>query len=250
MVGEQEVDALRAAIADALSFSTAALDEITETPTRFGMVMKGLAETVNDHASAMLRLAEDRYVRSSKVLLRTIMESWIMAGYVAADDSEQRAKSYIMKETAETKRLPQALLRLTSENPEEQQTILASTGLPSLEDLKERITQCQDDTEEATRCAVPVLPNIADCAKAAGVDLTYRTVYGYLLSAQVHARAGDTLRASLTGAGHGGDLSKVLQTTLFLLVQMLRLASEHLGHPEREGLVRFESLLQELKGSG
>jgi hypothetical protein len=215
----------------------------------FQMVLIGLAEAVHDHASAVLRLSEGDYVRSSKVLLRTLIESWIIARYVAADTTGSRAAAYIMKETKETKRFLEALLRLAAEKPGEQASILASAGLTSLDDLERRVSRQDRDLDDAKQRGVPSFPSVVECAKAVDLEVTYRSVYGYLLSGQVHARAGDTLRSLRSHNRDGGDDYKVLVTTLFLQIQMLNLTSEHFGRPSREFIARLEALINELQDS-
>lgn len=247
----QKLDRLRAAIADALSLCGEATNDLgSNVSNLFLMVLRGLAEATNDHASAVLHLSEGEHIRSSKVLLRTLIESWIITRYVAADDTGSRAASYIIKETTETKRFLDALLRLATEKPSEERAVLASARLTSLDDLKERIARQERDLDDAKRRGVSPLPNVVDCAKAVDLEMTYRSVYGYLLSGQVHARAGDTLRDLRTGSGDRDDDYRVLITTLFLQVQMLTLMNEHFGRPDRDSLVPFEALLTELQTDG
>ena len=251
MENDQRISCLRAAIADALSLGKEATEGLGSDPSSlFHMVLKGLAEAVHDHAAAVLHLSDGEHIRSSKVLLRTLIESWIIASYVAADDTVSRAASYVMKEPTETKRFLDALLRLATEKPSEQSAALASAGLTSLDDLNERIARLERDLDDARRRGVPPFPNIVDCAKAAGLEVTYRSVYGYLLSGQVHARAGDTLRDLRSGSRDQDDDYRVLITTLFLQVQMLTLTSQHFGQPDRDTIAPFESLLTELRASG
>ena len=252
MEHEAQIDTLRTAIAEVLSMTHEVVGELPEDRHLYSMVLRGITEVVHDHASAIMQLSQGEHTRSSKVLLRTLIESWIIARYVAADDTDRRAKSYIMKEMTETKRLLDGLLRLAlaAEEPNEQSAVLASAGLTSLEDLESRIARQQQDIDKAKQRGVPSFPNIVDCAKAVGLEVTYRTVYGYLLSGQVHARAGDTLRSQLVEARVGDDLYKVLLTSLFLMVEMLGMTSAHFGRPGRESLVKFESLLKELHGLG
>jgi hypothetical protein len=239
---------LRAAIAGALSVSAKATDDLSsDVSNHFLMVLKGLAKAVHDHASAILHLSQRQHIRSSKVLLRTLIESWIIASYVAADETSSRADSYIMNELAETKRLLKALLRRATEKPGEERAVLDSAGLTSLDDLKERIAKVGRDLDHAKRDGVSQFPKIAECAKAANLEVTYRSVYGYLLSAQVHARAGDTLRDLRTDSGDRHDDHRVLLTTFFLQVQMLTLMNEHFGRPDRDSLVPLQALLAELQ---
>lgn len=248
---DHRISRLRTAIADALTLSKEATAGLgSATSSLFEMVLKGLAEAVRDHAAAVLHLSGGEHIRSSKVLLRTLIESWIIARYVAGDDTGSRAASYIMKETSETKRLLDALLRLATERPSEERAVLASAGLTSLDDLKERMARQGRDLDDASQRGVLPLPNIVDCARAAGLEVTYRSVYGYLLSGQVHARAGDTLRDLGRGGRDQDDDYRVLITTLFLQVQMLSLTSEHFGQPDRDTLASLESLLAELQASG
>lgn len=251
MVNDRRIGRLRTAIAAALSLGKEATEGLgSDTSNLFHMVLKGLAETVHDHAAAVLYLSDGEYIRSSKVLLRTLIETWIIACYVAADGTASRAASYILKEPAETKRFLNALLRLATEKPSEQSALLASAGLTSLEDLQERIARLERDLDDAKRRGAPSFPTIVDCAKTVGLEVTYRSVYGYLLSGQVHARAGDTLRDLRSGSRGQDDGYRVLITTLFLHVQMLTLTSKHFGRPDRDAIDPLESLLTELQTSG
>ncbi len=248
MASTDQTKTLRAAIADALSIGRKATDGFTpDSPNLYQMVLKGLAETANDHALAILHLSDGQHVRSSKILLRTLIENWIIAQYVAADDRGQRAAAYISLETRETKRFLDGLLRMAIETPSNQQAILASARLTSIKDLKRRIARQQADMDKAKRLGVPAFPNIVDCARKVGLELTYRQVYGYLLSAQVHARAGDTLSGLRVAAPDRADVYRVLITTLFVQVMMLILISERLGRPDRKSITRFETLLAKLR---
>jgi hypothetical protein len=242
------INRLRAAIADALALSAELTDRLgSDVSNLFLMVMKGLAQAVHDHASAILHLSQGDQIRSSKVLLRTLIECWIIASYVAADETGGRAASYIMEGPAETKRFLDRLLRLATEKPGQQRAVLAGAGLTSLDDLKERIVKLERHLDGAKRRGVSPLPKIVDCAKAVDLEVTYRHVYGYLLSSQVHARVDDTLKELLTGSGDRDDDHRVLITTFFLQVQMLTLMNEHFGRPDRDSLVPFQALLTEVQ---
>lgn len=226
------------------------LAELSEAHNLRLMVLKGMTEAAHDHASAILRLSEEEHTRSAKVLLRTLIEGSITAGYVMAQDNDRRAAAYVLKSPSEALRLLRRLLRLVQEKPGEERRILASAGLSSLDELKQRITRLEADTDHSRQeRGLPSFPNVADCAKAVGLDveLAYANVYAYLLSQQVHSRAGDTLRGVLTQAREADDLEKVLRTTLYLLVHMLGMTSQHFGRPERESLLRFQTLLHDLQ---
>ena len=243
MQRQEEIDTLRSDVASALQLGESALRRIIETPTLYAMVLRGLAQAVHEHASAVLRLSSVEHVRSSKVLLRTMIESWIVARYVEADPAGQRAASYIMQEPVEAKRFLVAIRRLAIRDPREGHTALASAGLSSLEDLEDHVARLQDEIEESTRQGVPAFPKVADCAKAVGLEVMYRSVYGFLLSEQVHAGARDTLSGVLGNTADDDDLHRVLITTLFLLVQILALTGEHFGRPDRDSLRPFEERL-------
>jgi len=90
MENDQRISCLRAAIAGALSLGKEATEGLGSDPSSlFHMVLKGLAGAMHDHAAAVLHLSDGEHIRSSKVLLRTLIESWIIASYVAADEKGQ-----------------------------------------------------------------------------------------------------------------------------------------------------------------
>jgi len=249
MEHEAQIDTLRAAIVEVLSMTSKVVAELSEPDNLRLMVLKGITQAAHDHASAILRLSEEEQTRSANVLLRTLMEGWITARYVLPDDTGERARAYVMKELTETLRLLEKLRGLVDKNPCEEHAILASAGLSTLNDLDRRITKQRGYIQPLKERGLRSFPNVADCAKALGLDveLAYANVYGFLLSQQVHARPRDTLRSLLNHAGDGDDLYEILLTTLYLLVQMLGMTSQHFGRPERKSLVRFETLLQDLQ---
>jgi len=246
MQHDTRINTLRAALVDALSMAREAIGSFPDTRNLYSMVFKGLTEAAHDHASAILQLSGGEQTRSAKVLLRTLMEGWITTRYVLADDTKERARSYVMKELTETLGFLEKLRRLVNENPGEEHAVLASAGLSTLNDLDRRITKQRGYIQPLKKRGLRSFPSVADCARAVGLELelTYRSVYGFLLSQQVHVRARDTLTSLPNHAGDGDDLYEILRTTLYLLIQMLGMTSEHFGRPERESLERFETLLQ------
>lgn len=249
MEQETRISVLSAAIADALRLAKSTTDGLSEPSSLYSMVLKGLTEAAHDHASAILQLSGGEQTRSAKVLLRTLMEGWITARYVLPHDTKQRARSYVMKELTETLRLLEKLRRLVEENLGEEHAVLASAGLSTLNDLDRRITKQRGYIQPLKKHGLRSFPSVADCAKALGLDveLAYANVYGFLLSQQVHVRARDTLTSLPNHAGDGDDLYEISLTTLYLLVEMLGMTSQHFGRPERESLVRFETLLHDLQ---
>lgn len=249
MEKESKVDTLHGAVTDALSIMREAIAKMSDEANLRSITLRGIAQSECDHASAILQLADGNHIRSAKVLLRTLIEGWIVAKYVIADENDQRARSYVMKELEEIRRFLKSQRRLADKSPAPEQPILIAAGHLSRGELEERISRLDTKVEEFRKRGVQSFPNVADCAIAVDVEETYRSVYGFLLSAQVHTRAGDTLKGHLTEVKDRDDSSKVLLTTLYLLVQMLDMTSSQFGHPSREAVDTFEKLLLEWRQS-
>ncbi len=246
MGSQERVGNLRGAVADALIASRDASAGLGSSDSSlFEIALVSLAEGIHAHASAILHLVKGGHRRSSIVLLRTLIEVWIMARYIAADTTGARAAAYIMKGPKGASRYLNALLRLVTEKPSEERAAVTSAGLASLDDLKERIAQLSEELDKAERNGVPQFPSVIDCAKATGLEVTYRSVYGFLFSEVVHAGVGDTLRGWLGGSDIG-DARQVLVTTFFLQVELLALTNEHFGTPDRVILDSFKAQLTEL----
>ncbi len=243
MAKDDKTEQLLRSLDDALKVGQDTLAQISEPKNLLDMTLKGLIEASLEHAAALIDLSENTRVRSSKILLRTMMEGWFVAKYIADDARGGRAESYVSKETLETRKYLQSFQKMADESPNEARELLASTGLESREELDERLERQEEYVEELRALNVKAFPTIYDCAKETGLESTYRSVYGYLFSQQVHLRAGDTLRQKGGSDRRRGESDKVLLTALYLVVQMLALASDQFGSPSTGKLDEFNAVL-------
>ena len=248
---------LREAVAELLDV-TSALDGSPIPGARRHQVLLGIIAAEYEHVSVINQLSEGLQVRSAEVLLRTLLEGWIIALYVTPDETDRRADSYVMKPVSETKRFLQRIRTLAEQNPgDDQETFLRIAGLTSLEDCEERIAQVNQRIEKV-RAEVPPIsnfPSIAKCARSIGprVEFTYANLYGLLLSEEVHVGAGGAFRRVLDSTDDSPErrantMRKVLFTAYCLYFDLVNLASQHLGRPEQSELTRFADRREQLRG--
>jgi Family of unknown function (DUF5677) len=209
-------------------------------------VLLGLADATLDHAQAILDLVAKERSRSAKVLLRTMMDGWITASYVLAGDDDSRAKSYVLDAPRTALKYLTESQRLAAAHPGHDDEILAMMRLPSMLELEERQISVKTQVDALTAEGVLKFPNIAGRAKSLGfaAELTYRAVFSFLLSDQVHAGAGDTLREVVTVRRRRDDQYEILATTLYIVTDLAELMSKRLGVPALEALLPFQADLQ------
>ena len=207
------------------------------------MALVGLTQVAQEHATAISHLLRGGHSRSAVSLLRTLAELWIKARYVSVDLSGGRAAAYISHAPRQTLRYLNQIHRLVRET-ENPAGALASAGISSLDDLERRIELYEAKLKESDEKGVPALPNVLECAKAVDLEVTYRSVYGYLFSEVVHGGAGDTLRGVIGGTPLG-DPYKVLITTYFIQVEMLELTNAHFRRPHDKAVETLRNQLKE-----
>jgi hypothetical protein len=240
---------LRRAVRDTSRTITGAIDGLSDEPNLRTLVLWGVTQAAAEHAVSITALVTRGSVRSSKVLLRTIIEGWIVAKYVVHVDNDERARAYVLKEPQATLRLFIRLRKLIERVPDKEQWILSSAGLASMKELKEReATTAAEINDLRVRRVPEPFPQISTCARSLGpeTEVTYASVYGYLLSDQVHVGARDALEKRLGAGREDGDESRVLITTLFLLTELAEEVSIRSACPTTRQLRRMKQRLERL----
>lgn len=240
----QSIDDLRSIVARLLDVALSSFDGTPRPRDRRHQILVGIIAVEHEHVSVIRRLSGGLEVPSAEVLLRTLLEGWIIALFVASDESGRRAVSYLMKGLNEKKRFYRRLRAVAAQNPQDMELYLRPAGLTSPEDCDERILQIDRDVEEVrANTSFANFPPIAECARSVApqVEITYATLYGFLLSDEVHVGAKATFRrvweAPLDSPEHRADtMQKILLTTYSLYLDLLKLGNEHLGRPGRREL--------------
>lgn len=214
-------------------------------------VLAGITAAAHAHVSAIIELAGTGNTSSGEVVLRPLLEGWIVSQYVVADDTDARAASYLVKSLNETLKFLKRLRRLAEQNPQEAPRILKLAGASSLDECEGRITErAVEICRIRQKHGVKKFPSTKQCADTLGFQTQwiYASLYSLLLSEQVHLGAAVTFRflqpptpdAVVAGAGR---MHKILLTAYWLYLNLLRMTSAHLGQPPAESLVRFDRIL-------
>ena len=209
------------------------------------------------HGSAIIGLTADKNTWSAETILRTLLEGWIVARWVVEEDTDARAEIYIAKSLNETLKFFKRIQKLAQDNPNDEQHILNSAGLSSLKECDRRISELSSNvTTVKQRYGVKQFPSLAQCARDldAQVEWTYASLYGFLLSEQVHVGAGAAFRffqelGPDIETARAARIQRIIITAYFLLLDLLRITSATLGEPSLQSLARFEQLFERIRTS-
>ena len=212
------------------------------------VVLQGITQASLDHARAVLDLLALRRTRSAKVLLRTMMDAWITASFVVAGNDDQRAKAYVLEAPRTALKYLTQSQRLAAAHPDRTSEVLAMMRAHSLSELDARRSEVKAQVDTVTAAGVPKLVDIAARARSLGftAELTYRSVFSFLLSDQVHAGASDALREVVTPKRIRDDTWEILATTLYIVTDLMEMMSTQLGAPPAKALLPFQAELREL----
>jgi hypothetical protein len=234
-----------------LDLSQASLSGLTVPSTLRYRILAGITAVAHVHVSGIIELARTGNTWSAEVVLRPLLEGWIVSQYVLGDDADARAASYGLKSLKETKKYLKRMRRLAEENPQDERRILSSAGVSSLNECESRDTQLTRDISQIEeQYGTRGFPSLENCARSLGwqTEWTYASVYSFLLSAQVHVGFGvtlpfvqppipDTVQARAEG------MHRVVITAYMLYLDLLRMTSAHLGRPSSESLAPFDDVL-------
>jgi Family of unknown function (DUF5677) len=246
MSREPNIAKLRDSLSEAIRITGKVVKKPPPPTALRHVVLVGITETSLDHARAILQILATRRTRSAKVLLRTMMDGWITASYVMARDDDMRAKSYVLEAPKTALKYLTESQRLAAGHPDQEGEVLVMMRAQSMVELEERRASVQSEVDALTAAGVPKFPNIAERAKSLGfvAELTYRAVFSFLLSDQVHAGAGDALQETVTPKHIRDDRFEILATTLYVVTDLAELLSKQVGKPPLKALQPFQAHLQ------
>ena len=214
-------------------------------------ILAGITAAGHAHVSGIIELAGTGNTWSAEVVLRTLLEGWIISQYVIADDTDTRAASYLVKSLNERLKFLKRIRDLAKENPQDAPRILKSAGLSSLQECNNRINErSQEISPIRHQHRLERFPSLKSCARSLGVrtEWTYASVYSLVLSAQVHVDYGVAFRFLQPPAPDAGvrtqeGVRRIMITAYMLYLDLLRMTSTHLGQPPAQSLVRFDDML-------
>lgn len=214
-------------------------------------VLAGITAAAYAHVSAIIELAGTGNTSSGQVVLRPLLEGWIVSQYVVADDTDARAASYLVKSLNETLKFLKRLRRLAEENPQEAPRILKSAGVSSLDECDSRATElARDITQIGHQHRLERFPSLESCARSLGwqTQWTYASVYSLVLSAQIHVDFGVAFRfvqppTPDTLQQRNESMYRIVITAYMLYLDLLKMTSAHLGQPPAESLAPFDDVL-------
>lgn len=239
---------IRIAIGELLDLTRASLDNFPLPNGLRYSVLGAIIAAEHEHVSAIIALPNCGFSGSAKILLRPLLEGWIVAKYVMQEENDERAKQYVRKGLLASRRFLKRLVWLAEEHPDEQTAVLSAGGITSLEECKSRLASVEADIQLA-KDQGGFLPSLGQCASTLDLttQLTYYSLYGVILSETTHLGPAAVLR--LLGPGRTDtetqdDLARILWTSLALLLDLVRLSTGHLGTPDSAALVRFDGIAQ------
>ena len=215
-------------------------------------VLAGITSAAHAHVSAIIALTGRENTWSAEVVLRTLLEGWLIAQYVVADDTDARAAGYVIKSLNETLKFLKRIRRLAQNNPRDEGRILGPIGISSLQECDSRIDELAERVNGIRkRHGAAKLPSMEECARTLGqgAQRIYASLYAFLFSDQVHVGLRTTF-AFLKGAAPEAAkkkierMYKIVLTAYALLLDLLKLTSAHLGQPDSESIEKCERQLQ------
>jgi len=239
-----------------LDLSEASVNGLPVPPGLRWRVLAGTTAAAHAHVSAIVKLSDTGNTWSGEVILRPLLEGWIVSQYVVADDTEARAASYVVKSLNETLKFHTRIRVLAQANPD-QGWVLRSAGISSVDECDGRIAALKRGIDEMKRQYGAVrFPSLEECARSLGVrtQWTYASLYALLLSAQTHVNYGVAYRflqppAPDATARVQEGMDRITITAYMLYLDLLRMTSTHLGQPPAQSLVRFDVMLKKHLGA-
>ena len=247
---------LQGALRELLDLTKTSLDGFQTPPGLRYQVLAAITAAEHEHVSAIVQLSTGLTTGSAEILLRTLLEGWIAAQYVVVDDTDSRAKSYVLNNSYETRKFLRRTGDLARRNPNDESDILRSFGLSSLSDCDERSAEIDKRISDIRQQGITRFPSMEACARAVGlsVERTYTSLYGFLFSERAHVGVRATFHFLLdpnpdTLEARQLHMEKVLLTALALYLDLLKMTAAHLGRPDTQSLAKFDTVLEQARGS-
>ena len=248
MPDSTNVTRLQEGLSSLLDLVQTALNQKEVPDTLRHRVLGGIVAAEHEHTAALLSLWRHS-PRSAQILLRSLMEGWVLANYIMHSDDDLRAKQYVTKGLRNNRTYYRRLCAAVERSPGAAAGILQRAGLASLEECMKRFSDVdrqirQRDERDGT------FPGVEECAGSLGLgaELTYAMVYGPILSESVHIGPTEVLRIRVAaGSEDFNGNPKTLWAALAFSVDLMRLAARHFGNPSEDALAPYDTLLGETR---
>ena len=247
MPDSTNVTRLQEGLSSLLDLVQTALNQKEVPDTLRHRVLGGIVAAEHEHTGALLSLWRHS-PRSSQILLRSLMEGWILAAYIMDTPDDLRAKQYVTKGLRNNRSYYRRLCAAVERNPDAAAGILQQAGLSSLDECTKKFSEVDLQIKQLDE-RDGRFPTVEKCAASLGLgaELTYAMVYGPILSESVHIGPTEVLRMmDVKYEASTGD-PKTLWTALAFSVDLIRLAARHLGSPREAALDPYDTLLGETR---